>query len=146
MANIEGSNFVIQASDDDGSTYTTIGCQQDTGLDVQGQTIEALCKNSGAWSDSSVSTFGWTATFTALFDVAHAFGAEEIFTAMKAKTALLYRWVQVDSAGDPVVGGPQFDGTAAIVGFTPSAPVDGYLTYDVSLTGKGELDLALVTT
>lgn len=146
MANIEGSAIVIQASADGGSTYTTIGCQQDTGIDVTGNTIEALCKNGGAWSDSSVSTFGWTANFTANFDVSHTYGAEEIFTAMKAKTTLDYRWVQVDTNGDPVVGGPQFDGQAAITGFSPQAPADGFFTYDVTLTGKGELDLTLVTT
>lgn len=143
MALIEGTNFVIQASTD-GVAYTTIGCQADTSININGNTIEAICKNGGAWSDSSVSTFNWDASFTANFDVEHAYGAEEILAAMKAKTALDYRWVQVDSAGTPVTGGPQFDGSAAITSMTFNGAADGFLTYDVTLTGKGEIDLTLI--
>lgn len=143
MANLRGDEFLVQVSTDstdgDDGTWTTVGCQADTGISVEGTPIEAVCKNGGSWSDQSISKLAWTANFTANIDPTHTQGARQFFTAMTDKTVLYYRWLQVDVDGDAVVGGPVWSGRGAISNWAPSFPGEGYSTYTVNVLGKGEL-------
>lgn len=138
MANLEGKYWLVEVSTNLVTpSYTVVGCQQSATFDMSGNTIEANCKQSGAWSDSAVSTKSWTMSLDAYVDFTHTMGMTEFNGFFVNDTSFLIRLKPVDSAGDPLTGGQYIGGTAIVTSVSANGPSDDFSTYTVSIQGKG---------
>jgi predicted secreted protein len=138
MANLLGERWLVEVSTNtETPSYVVVGCQAAATFEMSGDTIEANCKNSGAWSVGSVSSKSWTMTLDAYVDFGHNHGLEEFETSFVDSTPFLIRLKPVDADGDPLTGGSYRGGTGIVTSITANAPDDDFATYTINVQGQG---------
>ena len=129
--NIPGKLILLYVSTDGGTNYDAAGCQQNGAFTIGTDTIEAICKNGGAWSDALVSTKNWSATLDAFIAFDHVLGAKEFIGYIINDTVLDVKFTS------DVTGDPEWGGTCICTNFDANFDVGDFATYTVNLLGKG---------
>lgn len=102
-------------------------------LDISMATRETTNKDSAGWKSSLGSTLSWSCSAEGMFAEDAAYGYDDLFTAMIARTAVA---IKVSSE---VVGDKLYSGNALITNLKRTAPLEGNVTFTCSFEGTGVL-------
>ena len=116
-----------------------VGCATDVSLSVNAESIDAACKSSGGWAESTPGTKSWGGSIGGIYkiyttpDDATNYSAEDLFDAIDAGTALTIKF------GTAGTGDTQYTGTAYVTSWELTGGVDGPATYSSDFVGSGAL-------
>ena len=122
---IKGRDVVVSVGEA-GGTLTRVTGSRDCLLRVTGEPGAILPV--GGWSRSRGGLWGWSVTISGLWDVK---GTSRLMDLQIAGTLVMVGMT---------VGTAVWSGWAYVTSVAPSGEVRGRVTYDIVLTGNGELD------
>lgn len=134
---VAGKLIRLQISTDSGTTYDTVGCTTEDGFSTSSNVDDEACKDSGGWSNPTVTTQNWeiTASGFVIYDSSDL-NFYDLLTLKTAATEVLIKW------GTTVTGDDVITGTAIVTDISQTGSVDGKATYDITLMGKGVFSTA----
>jgi len=118
---------------------TLIAYGTSTDFDVSMSAREASNKDSNGWAEKREGQLSWTASGEFIFAEDAAYGFEDLFDSMVARTLLTVK-VSTETAGDKA-----YSGSAYITSLSKSAPNEDTSTYSLSLEGTGALTKVTLT-
>lgn len=110
-----------------------VGCQRDSSLEEQFETIDATCKDDGGARKSLPGQLSWSATMDAVTVYDAENGITQLRAIMRAKQLCSVSFT-TGIPGDPIQ-----TGQAYITGLTENAPMNDVATYSITFTGDGLL-------
>jgi predicted secreted protein len=124
-----GKNMLVYT----GSTPVAITCQGGFTINLQANTEEAVCKDSGAYTQQIPGRISWSIEVSeALLAFDATNGYTQLMTAFKAATRVD---VQVSTG---VTGDRRLRGEAYITNLSMEGGVDGPVKYNITFSGYGE--------
>jgi len=100
---------------------------------------DATSKDSAGWAESCSALREWSIEGEGFFDFASAYGYNELFGVMQARTAVTVRFSTETTTEE------YHEGTAFISDISADAPVEDSSTFSFSLTGSGPLNHKALT-
>ena len=122
-----------------GATPVAISCQGEAELSVETEQQEAVCKDSGAWSEAVPGKNSWSIDLSNCvlqFDATN--GITQIMDAFLNATKLKVAFTT------GVTGDRRAKGDAYVTSISINAPVSGPATYNITFTGTGPLTYEVV--
>jgi predicted secreted protein len=115
-----------------------IGCQRDSSLESQFETIDATCKDNDGAKATLPGQLSWSVSMDAVqvFDATK--GVKQLMTSHLAKQSVYVAWTTGIEA-DPI-----FTGNAYITQLTQNGPLNDTATYSVTFTGDGPMTQSVV--
>jgi TP901-1 family phage major tail protein len=116
-----------------------VGCATDVSISVNAESIDAACKSSGGWGESTPGTKTWSASISGIYrvytdpDDDTNYSAIQLFDALDAGTLLTIKF------GTATTGDTQFTGTGYVTSWEFTGGIDGAATYSADITGSGAL-------
>ena len=138
-APIDGSQYLVQISQDGGTTFLTLGYQQDANVSISGETRELTAKNVCYWREYAPTASSWTLGGTA---GVYTDGTPEITQGDLFKyinSIVIVKIVSVDCSGTEITGEDEYEGTAIITELSMDFPDKDTATYTYSFQGTGVL-------
>lgn len=111
--------------------YTAVGCETSNTFSVNGDTIDASCKDTGGWGDFILGEKSWEMSLDALTLFDATLGATQILGYIANDTEILVK-ITTDVTGDPV-----WSGNAIVSTFEHTGDNNGIANYSATFTGKG---------
>lgn len=130
---LNGTTGVIQVGG------TTVAHLKTNGFEISHAVRDATSKDSAGWTDNLEGLRSWTMSGECYFAEDAAYGYEDLFDAVNARTLLTIK-LTTDVTGDM-----EYTGTAYVTSVSRTDPNEESSSYSVSFTGSGAITKATVT-
>jgi len=135
---VNGQQYVVQVSNDGGTTFKTLGWQQDCNISFNGETRELSSKTTCYWREYAPAASSWTTGGTAGLgtDFTPEISNTELFTYMNTEVDILITAVNC-ADGQPIVAENEWAGKGIITELTLDFPDKDTATYTYQFQGSG---------
>lgn len=138
---MNGTDVILQISEDGGTTYDTIGKLTSCSLSVSLDTRDTTSKESSGWAEKLAATRSWSmsgeglVTYNAETDVDKP---NDLFTLLSNRTKIKAKF------GSTTTDEFDYEGDCFITAYEQEAGVEENVTYSITLDGTGSLTQATV--
>ena len=136
---VDGQQYLVEISDDAGTTYKALGYQQDANIGVTGETREITAKNICYWREYAPSASSWTLGGT---DSIYTDGDPQLTQSgvfRLINSTVLIKVTAVDCAGAPIPGEMEYGGLGVLTELSMEFPDKDTASYTYSFQGSGVL-------
>lgn len=135
---VNGQQYLVQISTDSGTTWETLGFQQDCNFAVAGETRELTAKNVCYWRTYAPTASSWTMGGTAglYTDGSPDITQADLFPLIN--TTVDIKITALDCTPAAIVGEVEYEGSCIITELTMDFPDKDTATYTWSVQGTGE--------
>lgn len=128
MGKLNGTDLLIYVS------TTPIAGSTNNSLSINGEVIDVTTKDSAGWRELLGGLRSWSMAGEGKFDDAAAYGFEDLFALIDARTPVTVRFTK-DEAGETY-----YEGDAYVTKLEKAAPMEDAVTFSFSLEGTGPLE------
>lgn len=136
---LDGSRYLVQISTDSGTTWSTLGWQKESSMNISTDERDITSKTQEDWKERKPTASSWTISGRCFY-VNGTAGSDKLYKDLKATIGSTIMMKQVPILnGTPVSGEIEYEGSGHFASLDVSFPEKETASYQYTFNGSGEI-------